>query len=86
MGWSNEEDTFPEGICSKVNVIARPEFELGKYDVTVQYVNHYVQWTPTGLGNNHKGSEQSANGIRLIFLSFFNLENQIKNPLINISF
>ena len=27
--------TFPKSICPKVNVIARPEFELASYDSTV---------------------------------------------------
>ncbi len=28
--------TFPKGICSKVNVIARLEYELAYYDTAVQ--------------------------------------------------
>ena len=32
--------TFPMGICSKVNVIARLEIELAYYDVAVQNVIH----------------------------------------------
>ena len=32
--------TFPKGICSKVNVIARLEFELAFYDSAIQRFNH----------------------------------------------
>ena len=33
--------TFPKGICPKVNVIARLEYELAYYDSAVHYFNHY---------------------------------------------
>ena len=33
--------TFPKGICSKVNVIARLEFELAYYDSAVRRFNQY---------------------------------------------
>ena len=38
--------TFPKGICSKVNEIARPEYELAYYDSEVHHFNHYTtkQW------------------------------------------
>ena len=39
--------TFPKGICPKVNVIARPEYELAYYDSTVHRCNHYTTRTPT---------------------------------------
>ena len=32
--------TFPKGICPKVNVIARLEYELTYYDSAVQRFNH----------------------------------------------
>ena len=32
--------TFPERICSKLNVIARLRFELAYIDMAIQYVNH----------------------------------------------
>ncbi len=38
--------TFPEGICPKVNVIARLEFELAYYDSAVQRFNHYTTRMP----------------------------------------
>ena len=38
--------TFPKGICLKVNVIARLEFELAYYDSAVQRFNHYTMRTP----------------------------------------
>ena len=34
--------TFPKGICPKVNVIARLEYELAYYDSAVQRFNHYI--------------------------------------------
>ena len=48
MAWHNDDDddTFPKGICQKVNVIAWLEFELAYYDVVVQYVSHYTAGTP----------------------------------------
>ena len=39
--------TFPNGICPKVNVIARLEFELTYYDSAVHRYNHYTTRTPT---------------------------------------
>ena len=37
---------FPKGICPKVNVIARREYELGYYDSAVHRFNHYTTRTP----------------------------------------
>ena len=41
--------TFPKGICPKVNIKLRPEFELAYYDSTVQCFNHNTTFniTPT---------------------------------------
>ena len=36
---------FPEGICLKVNVIARLEFELAYYDSAVQHFKRYTTGT-----------------------------------------
>ena len=38
--------TFPKGICPKVNVIARLEYELAYYDSAVHRFNHYTTRTP----------------------------------------
>ena len=38
--------TFPKGICRKVNVIARLEYELAYYDSAVQRFNHNTTRTP----------------------------------------
>ena len=38
--------TFPKGICPKVNVIVRLEYELAYYDSTVQRFTHYTTRTP----------------------------------------
>ena len=38
--------TFPKGICPKVNVIARLEYELEYYDSAVHRFNHYTTRTP----------------------------------------
>ena len=37
----DDDDIFPKGMNPKVNVIARLEFELTYYAVTVQHVSHY---------------------------------------------
>ncbi len=37
---------FPKGICPKVNVIARLEYELAYYDPAVHRFNHYTMRTP----------------------------------------
>ena len=37
---------FPKGICPKVNVIARLEYELTYYDSAVHRFNHYTTRTP----------------------------------------
>ena len=34
--------TFPNGICTKVNVIARLEYELAYYDSAVNRFNHHI--------------------------------------------
>ena len=45
--WEDKEvHTFPKGICPKVNVIARPEFELALYDSGVQRFKPYTLRTP----------------------------------------
>ena len=38
--------TFPMGICPKVNIIARLEFELVYYDSAVQRFTHYITRIP----------------------------------------
>ena len=38
--------TFPKGICPKVNVIARLEYQLAYYNSTVHHFNHYTPRTP----------------------------------------
>ena len=38
--------TFPKGICPKVNVIARLEYELAYDDSAVHRFNHYTTRTP----------------------------------------
>ena len=38
--------TFLQGICQKVNVIARLEYELASYDSAVHRFNHYTTRTP----------------------------------------
>ena len=38
--------TFPKGICLKVNVIARREFELAYCDSSLHCFNHYTTRTP----------------------------------------
>ena len=38
--------TFPKGICPKVNVIARREYELAYYDSALHRFNHYTTRTP----------------------------------------
>ena len=38
--------TFPKGICPKVNVIARLEFELAYYDSTTHPFNYYTTMSP----------------------------------------
>ena len=39
--------TFPKGICPKVNVIARLEYELVYYDSAVHRFKHYTT-SPNG--------------------------------------
>ena len=45
--------TFPNGICPKVNVIARLEYELAYYDFAVHRFNHYTTRTPPQNFNSH---------------------------------
>ena len=40
-----EAHIFPKDFKPKVNTLARLEFELAFYDVTVQHINHYVNAT-----------------------------------------
>ena len=44
---------FPKGICPKVNVIARLEYELAYYDSAVHRFNHYTTRTPSNNVENH---------------------------------
>ena len=44
--------TFPKGICPKVNVIARLEYELAYYDSAVHHFNHYTTRTPPRIKEN----------------------------------
>ena len=45
--WEDEGvHTFPKGICPKVNVIVRLEYELAYYDSAVHRFNHYTPRTP----------------------------------------
>ena len=46
--------TFPKGICPKVNVIARLEYELAYYDSAVHRFNHYTTRTPIPKGKLYK--------------------------------
>ena len=49
--------TFPKGICPKVNVIARLEYELANYDSAVHRFNHYTTRTPpVDYLNDHKSA------------------------------
>ena len=41
--------TYPEGIISKVNAIARLEFEYAYYEVAVQHVSHYATKIPPSM-------------------------------------
>ena len=42
-GWEDKGvHTISKGMCPKVNVIARLEFELAYYDSAVHYFNHYT--------------------------------------------
>ena len=43
--------TFPKAIFSKVNVIARLEYELAYYDSAAHRFNHYTMRTPHCLNN-----------------------------------
>ena len=50
MGGGGGVHTFPNGICPKVNMIARMKFKLAYYDSTVQHFNHYTTRTlPPGV-------------------------------------
>ena len=45
--WEDKEvHTFPKGICLKVRVIARLEFELAYYDSAAYRFNHYTTSAP----------------------------------------
>ncbi len=47
--------TFPKGICSKVDVIARLEFELAYFEAVVQHFSHSATATsPRGSRRDEK--------------------------------
>ena len=50
VGYLKGAHTFPNGICPKVNVIDRLEFELAYGNVTVQHVNHYTKGDSLCMG------------------------------------
>ena len=43
--------TFPKGICLKVKVIVRLEFEIAYHDSEVHRFNHYTTGTPHFVDN-----------------------------------
>ena len=45
-------NTLPKGICPKVNVIARLEYELAYYDSAIHRFNHYNTRTPHFAGRD----------------------------------
>ena len=47
---------FPKGICRKVNIIVRLEFEHANYDSVVQHFNHYTtaMIVPLNGGNGYR--------------------------------
>ena len=48
--WEDTEvHTFSKGICPKVNVLARLDFELAYNDPAVHRFNHYTTRTPPFL-------------------------------------
>ena len=46
--------TFPNGICPKVNVIVRLDYELADYDSAVLHFNHYTTRTTPLMFRAHK--------------------------------
>ena len=45
--------TFPKGICPKVNVITRLEYELAYYESAVHCFNHFTTRTPPKKEDEH---------------------------------
>ena len=60
--------TFPKGISSKVNVIARQEFKLAYYEVILQYVSHCTSGIPTLITVKNVLRIQTRTFLDLIFL------------------
>ena len=60
--------TFPKGICPKVNVIARLEYELAYYDSAVHRFNHYT--TRTGLISASPESQPSSSDAKTQLTDF----------------
>ena len=57
--------TFLKGICPKVNVIARLEYELAYYDPAVYRFKHYTSRTPhreTGVQSQVESYQSLKNG------------------------
>ena len=63
-----EVHIFSKGISSKVNEIARPEFELSYYGVAVQHVSHYATVTYPHINSVDKTILQSCELFKLRFL------------------
>ena len=57
--------TFPKGICPKVNVIARLEYELAYYDSAVHRFNHYTTRTLPCIWTVHKDMEKSLRELKV---------------------
>ena len=55
--------TFPKGICPKVNVIARLEFELAYYDSAVYRFDHYTPRTARRVVYQRMNRDYSDNSI-----------------------
>ena len=68
--------SFPKGICPKVNVIVRLEYELAYYDSAIHHFNHYTTWT---LPHNYYNLEYlflKTNNIQLYNIKYFCLIQQ----------
>ena len=79
--WGDKEvHTFPKGISPKVNVLARLEFELAYYDVTIQYISPHTTETPP----LHTHTHTHTTGLLYVQMSKMFNENsllKVKDPV-----
>ena len=79
LSWEDKGvHTFPKGICPKMNVLARQEYELAYYDSAVHRFNHYTTRTPLSFSYCSKRTNYNWYNCHLHVTSFFQFPSKVE--------